>query len=351
MLLAACGSTITPTAAPTAPPLATPVVTPPPPSATPIPTAAPPTCSPSGSPQGAILGIRAIDERAEIELGPIGDVPTFEPPSPDATPAVDPDVTPAATVLGGTDLDLRLGIESFDGDSATITSLVAQFQPSEGAAADVEVTVVGDEASLRLPDADAVGTLRAEARWSTLCGDREGGGTIVLRVLDSSVAAGCPTTQDGLLQSVIALQDEQVAYDTLEVPIRITGWSGRWMLGNAVDDFPQFSGWDQVSSVAVQTGTSIVLRESIDDVSLISVRAAFYRREDVEAYLDPDSTIELNTVDIQRRSAGAKGRIGIPVTLDPGRYVMEVQGEAQAPCLNVQTYQVISVDVSRLVIL
>ena len=123
------------------------------------------------------------------------------------------------------------------------------------------------------------------------------------------------------------------------------------MLGNAVDDFPQFSGWDQVSSVAVQTGTSIVLRESIDDVSLISVRASFYRREDVEAYLDPNSTIELNTVDIQRRSAGAKGRIGIPVTLDPGRYVMEVQGEAQTSCLNLQTYQVISIDVSRLVIL
>jgi hypothetical protein len=346
LLLAACSGS-RPTRAPTTPPALTPIpVITLAPTATPLVTAPPATCPAGDSTSTATLDIRTTDGIHSIELDE-GDLPSIAPVPTDGEPP-DPDAAPGPTVLGGTDIVASLTVEAIiDGDVATITALTLDFVPAGASEAEaVEVTIEGDRATLRLPDATATGTLRASAEWTTSCGTGAGAGSMGLAVVESAIAAGCPTTEEGFADQLNELAGKVVTFDTLSVPLGVSGWSARWQPDAAgVDDFPQFSGCDSATSVTVAQGASIVLREAIDDLSLLSLRAAFFERADVEAYLDPDSTSELNSVNIQRRSAGEKGRIGIPVNLDPGSYVMEVQGTSQTSCFDLQTYAVISVEV------
>lgn len=347
LLLAACGST-TPTRPITTATATLPVITLAP-TATPAATEVPATCRPQDANTTATLDIRTTAGLQALELGPIDELATL-PPAPTAgapRPTADPDLFVEATLLGATDIDVGISIDStFEGDLGMITALTAEFVPIGAAVAvQVEVEIDRGAVTIRLPDMDATGSLRATASWTTSCGTGEGAGAITVTLLDSSVAAGCPTTSDGLLAQVMALQATKVAYDTLQVPIGAYGWSGRWVPGEAVDDFPQFSGWDRDAALVVAPRASIVLRESTEDLSLLSVRAGIYLRAEVEAYIEPGSSTELNVFDVQRRSAGPLGRIGIPAPLEPGRYVFEVQGDAQTACLNLDTYQVISVEV------
>ena len=350
-VVAAC-SGLTPTRAPTVAPVLTPipVITLGPSPSTLI-TAPPATCRPGFA--SATLEVPTLDlGTVSIDLAPVDPLPdgSGEPLATTAPlPTIDVDVPLDGTVLGGSQLRARLVVDTEQlGDEAAITSIAVEFQPEGRPVWIAAQTVIdGSVATVTVPDVDAKGFLRATVAWTTKCDAGHGAGELALAVLHSSIAAGCPTTGEALGQLALDLDGSRVSYDAVDVPVGITGWSARWTPGEAGGDFAQFSGWDRTRSVAATTGTSIVLRESIDDLSLVSVRAAFYERDDVEDYLDPSSTIELNSVDIQRRSAGEKGRIGIPINVEPGRYVMEVQGEAQSPCLNLQTYQVISVDVSE----
>ena len=346
LLLAACGSA-TPTrpittAAPTLPVITLA------PTATPAATEAPATCRPNDASPTGTLRIRALDGDGSMELGPIDALPTLA-PAPTASepaPTLDPDLIVDATLLGGTDLEVSVDVESaFDGDSVTITSLSGEFVPIGGPARPLEATIGDGDAAIRLPDVDATGSLRVTAAWATACGTGDGAGQLTIAVVDSSIAAGCPTTDEGFFDLLTDLAPATVTYDTITVPLGVTGWSGRWFEANGVDDFPQFSGWDPDAGIVVAPGASIVLRESVDGLALVSVRAGIYLRDEVEAYIEPGSSTELNVYDVQRRSAGPLGRIGIPAPLEPGRYVFEVQGEAQTSCLDLDTYEVISVEV------
>jgi hypothetical protein len=136
-----------------------------------------------------------------------------------------------------------------------------------------------------------------------------------------------------------------VTFDEFAVPVGVVGYDPRWIPGEVSSDFGQFSGWQRDAGITVAPGASIIIRDDIEDLELLSVRAAFFERVDVEAYLEPESTSEVNTVNVQRRSAGAKGRIGIPVDLEPGLYVMEVVAAMQTPCVEIEAYEVVSVEV------
>jgi hypothetical protein len=244
-------------------------------------------------------------------------------------------------------LRARLVVDTeLPGDEPAITSIAVEFRP-DGAPVWIQAATAidGSIVTVTVPDVDAKGFLRATVAWTTNCDAGQGSGQLAIVILHSSVAAGCPTTGEGLQQALAPISNDFVTFDALTVPIDVIGYSPRWFEGEFTSDFGQFSGWDRDAGITVARDASIVMREDVDELSLISVRAAFFNRADVEAYLDPDSTNEVNTVDVQRRSAGVKGRIGIPVRLDPGRYVMEVASLMQTRCADLQAYSVVSLDV------
>ena len=290
----------------------------------------------------AFLTIWTLESIEEIGLQPAIGLPTVAPAA-----TIDPNEVPViASVLGGTPVETVLSAEAGAGPPPSVSSVTADFVPfGSGTALEVEATVNGASVLLRLPDADARGTLRIAIAWTTVCGSAEAAGEMALRVFDSSVAAGCPTSEDGLIGSMTSLADESFQYGTVDVPFAIVGWSGRWILANGETDAPQFEPWDRDAVIPSAPGESIVVRHAVDHLQLLSVRTGIFQRAVVEGYLEPDSTTELTIFGSDRTNAGSRGRVSVPAPIEAGRYVFESLGTWQTPCLNLVTYSVVSVDV------
>jgi hypothetical protein len=346
VLMLGCGSpgaTAAPsTAAPETPSLApTPIVTAPPA------VTAPPTLAPTPRPT-VNCAAGGVNEAGMNLLTPVGfetvDLQTGALESPIA---VEPaDVPIVSTVVGGIELqaDLHVG----DGLEATtvISAITADFVPFGVASAlPVTATFSGSTASLRLPDKRVDGQLRVAISWTTECGTGQSSGTIGLTVVPSSVTAGCPSSPDQLADALAPVENAQVTIGTLVAPLTVVGWSGRWILGNGATDVPQFAEWDDARAVVAAPETSIVIRESVDDLAMVSIQVSIYRRGDVLAYLDGGSTGELETLTFLRRTPGPLGRTSIPAPLDRGRYVVEMTGSWLTSCLSVESYSVVSVEV------
>lgn len=342
LLVAACDSA-TPTLAP-------PTIAPATPSATaqPTPTLAPPpslnptpqptvNCSTAGVEAGLDLLTPVGLETIDLQEGPL------------ESPAVvdSSDVPIVSTVVGGIELTADLAVG--DGLEATtvISAVIADFVPfGASSTLPVAATYSGSTVSLRLPDKRVDGQLRVTISWTTTCGAGDGSGTIGLTVVPSSVTVGCPSTADDLADALSVLgKTPHLTIDTLNEPLTVVGWSGRWILGNGAIDVPQFAGWDDGQTVAVVTAPEapMVVRESIEDLAMVLIQASIYRRADVLAYLSSGSTDELETFSFVRRTPNSKARARIPAPLDPGRYVMEVTGSWLTSCLSVETYTVVSV--------
>ena len=345
MLVGACGVTA-PVATPAATAVATLTPTPSPaptptplPSPTVLPTAQPlPTCPADPGSFSAGMDLQAIAGPGSIDLQP-GPLP---PPM-----SVDASVVPiVATVLGGRGLVAVLHIDSSVDDTIAITTVAADFLPYGSASTlPVGTTIDGPAETFTLPDRSMNGQLRLAISWTTRCGSGQGAGTIGLTVVLSSVAAGCPTTGDGLLASMLTLNKQHMTVGTLIIPIGIVGWSGRWIPATAGDDIVRFSGWNRDVAVTAGAGTSILVGETISDLRILSIRAATFQRADVLAYLSPDSTGEVPSLSITTRPAGPKGHVAIPVPAVPGSYLIEMQGSMLTSCLSLQTYAAVSVTV------
>ena len=328
----ACGRSLA-----SSPPAVTPSPVPPP---TVEPTIAPtPTPVPCPADPAAVMGwfdLQSLGDVAILELAP-GELG----PSASVEPHV---VAVQATLLGGT-ASVRLGLDDLPaGEAPTLTRVVADFVPLESTTPEPVGTLVdGDTVTLTLPDRDVRGVLRVEAAWTSSCGAGGGGGSIGVELLDSSVAEGCPTTSDGLLEQVVGFQDTTFSVGTLDVPIVIVGWSGRWTAASAIDDFPQFSGWD----TAIRTdaaGETLPARDVLGDgIDYTRLRFAFFQRADVVAFLE-GSLDEVPVVEVVNRNPTASGRMNIPMEFPPGAYVVEIQGTWQTPCLNLDSYTVVSLD-------
>ena len=336
--LAACGSG-RPTLRATDRP-ATPAVTDIAATASVLPT---PNCgSGDGRASDAILTISTLGSIEEIDLDAADGLPTVVPAA-----SLDPNEVPVVgSVLGGTPIETILFAS--DGSSArpSITSVTADFIPfGSGAALPVDADIEGAQALLRLPDADARGTLRIAVAWTSACGAAEAAGEITLQVLDSSVAEGCPTSEGELVDAVTALHDETFLYGTLAVPLEIVSWGGRWIPASGETDVPQFEPWVRDGIVESAPGAAVVVRHAVEDLQLLSVRTWIYERAVVEAYLEPDSSTELSTYGSDRTNAGSRGRVNVPAPLELGSYVFESQATWQTPCLNLVTYSVVSVAV------
>jgi hypothetical protein len=341
LLVAAC-SGLTPTVGPPAQsvgPSATTAATESPlPSAVPTPTAFVATCPTGTDTVPAALSLHTPTGFESIELG--------EDPLPSAD-AIDPaDVPIVSTVLGNTGLPLELvGLDGPD-RGLSITGMTADFLPFGTATTlPVKVTLDGPTGTVVLPDRDVSGQLRLSATWTSDCGEGAGTGSLALEVVKSSVAAGCPTTSDGLQDAVVAFAGTRITVGTLSITLVVTGWSGRWTEGVGATDGPEFGTWDQNRTTVVGPGESVQIRESVADLGLVSVFAQLFRRADVLDYLDADSTGELDTVMGLRRNANLNGRANIPMPLETGRYVLRLQGTWLTSCLSVETLTSVSVDV------
>lgn len=342
MVLGACDSSAPPPIASSsasapatlAPPTLTPTLTPTQ-AVTPEP---PETCPPDPRSIEASLVIQTpmSVESVDLQAGPL--------PSP---ASVDAQVVPiVATVLGGVDVTVVVGLDGGPDDAAVIAAMTADFLPFGTATTlPVSVKIDGSTAALRLPDRDLQGQLRVSASWSTSCASGDGTGAIGMRVVNSSVAATCPSTATGLDAAVAKFVNETVTVGTVDVPLIITAWTGRWITGAGASDSPEFSGWDPDNAATAAPGASVVLSETLADLQLVSIRASTFRQADVLAYLEPDSTEELGTYAVVRRTANAKGRAGIPMPLEQGSYVIEIEGVWLTPCVNLETYTAVSVEV------
>lgn len=340
LIVGACDSSgLRPSAssAASAPPMLTPATLTP--TSTPAVTRQPPeTCPPDPGTIQASLEIQTPTgfETVDIQADPL--------PSP---ASVDPlEIPIVATLLGGVDVTVVIRMSGGPDDTAEIPALTADFLPFGTATTlPVSVEVDGTTASLRLPDRDLKGQLRVSVSWSTSCTSGDGTGAVGMSVVDSSVAAGCPSTATGLEANLAGFASMHATVGTVDVPLIITGWTGRWIADAGASDIPEFAGWDRDSAATAAPGASVVLSEAIADLALVSIRASTYLRADVVAYLEPDSTDDLGTLAVVRRPANAKGRAGIPVPLEPGSYVIEIEGVWLTPCLSLETYTAVSVDV------
>jgi hypothetical protein len=260
---------------------------------------------------------------------------------------VDASVVPiVSTILGGPGLAATLSVDPSLDASIAITSISADFLPYGSASVlPVKARFDGATIALDLPDRTISGQLRADVGWTSRCGPGRGAGTVGLALVASSIAAGCPTTGAGLLARVKTLAKQRITVGTLSVPIGIVSWSGRWIAAAADDVIPQFAGWDRNAVITVDPEALISVREAIDDLGLLSVRAATFHRADVDAFLSPDSTGDLPAVSVTTRPVNPKGRVNIPAPADSGRYVIEIQATWQTSCLNLETYEVVSVTV------
>ncbi len=226
-----------------------------------------------------------------------------------------------------------------------LDEIVADFVPFEATESEpVIATIDGASVTLQLPDRDVSGVLRVAASWTTACGRGSGGGKLGLKVLDPALAAGCPTTSDGLLEQVMELQATTLRLGTLHIPIGIIAWSGRWIDASAIDEVPQFAGWDTSISTTVPAGENLPVKDTLGDgIDYVTLRFAFYRRADVEAYL-AGTLDEISTIDVVRKNPSATGGVSVPLEFEPGPYVVEIQGTWQTPCLNVDSSTAVSVD-------
>ena len=312
----------------------------PPPS--PAPTLAPtptPTIDPCADPSAleASLRIRGIEGLLGLQLAP-GD------PGPAAT--INPFILEFTdTVLGGpADVDLHIEIAGEALEGVELDGIVADFVPFEATVSEpVSATIDGATATLQLPDRDVSGVLRVSASWTTECGPGSGGGKVGLKLLDPSLAAGCPPTSDGLLEQVTALQATTLRVGTLQVPIGIVAWSGRWTDASAIDEVPQFAGWDTSIVASVAAGENLPVKDTLGDgIDYLTLRFAFYERADVVAYLD-GSIDEISSVDVVRKNPSATGGVSVPLEFAPGAYVVEIQGTWQTTCLHLDSYTAVSI--------
>ena len=141
------------------------------------------------------------------------------------------------------------------------------------------------------------------------------------------------------------VQAAQITVGTRQLPINIVGWTGRWMAASSIDDFAAFDGWDRSVSIAVAPEANVTVREAVDDLGILSVRASIFRRAEVIAYLEPDSSGNLQSVKVTTRPVYVNGRVNIPAPLEPGSYVFELESAWQTACLTLDTYHVVTVEV------
>ena len=287
----------------------------------------------------ASLELHGTENLLALELEP-GD------PGPAAT--ISPTVIEATeTALGGeTAVELRLDLDGAEAAGAALLDLSADFVPFEATAAEpVGATVDGTTARLQLPGRNVSGVLRVAATWRSECGEASGGGKLGLQLLDPSVAAGCPSTSEGLQRRVEDLQATTLRVGGpagVHIPIGIVGWSGRWTDAAAIDEVPQFAGWDTAIGVTVPAGATMNVKEVLDGTDYTLLRFAFYERADVEAWLE-GSLGEISSVDVVRKNPSATGGVEVPLDFAPGQYVVEIQGTWQTPCLELDSYAVLSV--------
>ena len=322
-----------------------PAVTPRP---TDAPTIAPPTAEPTVVPtidqcadpdsREASLVIHGIEGLVALEL-------TAGDPGPAAT--INPFLSePTDTVLGGP-AAVELQVELAGGEAAGVQleQVVADFVPFEATASEpVTVTIDGATAVLELPSRDVSGIVRVAASWTTPCGPGSGGGKLGLKVLDPALAAGCPSTSDGLLEQVTDLQATTLRVGTLRIPIGIVAWSGRWIDASAIDEVPQFAGWDTSIAATVPAGENLPVKDTLGDgIDYETLRFGFYRRADVEAYL-AGTLDEISSVDVVRKNPSATGGVSVPLEFAPGSYVVEIQGTWQTHCLKVDSVTSVSVN-------
>jgi hypothetical protein len=282
----------------------------------------------------------AFQAGPETDLIPLDTEPL---PTPEAVDAAS--VAIVTTVLGGVEHVASVTLDDGPSDGITITDATADFLPFETASTvPVKATIDGATVAFVLPDSTLAGQLRISVSWSGKCGEGTGAGSIGLAVARSTVAAGCPAA-DGLIGEVAKFDGLHASAGTLRIPLIVTGWSGRWVPGAGASDVPQFAGWDQAHAVTAAPGALVVVSETVDDLALQGIQVSIYLRADVLAFLEPDSTGELDTLAFIHRNAGPKGRTSIPAPLEPGRYVLEVVGTWLTPCLSLETYSPFSLEV------
>jgi len=261
---------------------------------------------------------------------------------------IDPgDIVIEGTALGGTELRGTITIDELaDDPSIAITAMTARFVPLDASSSSaVGVTPDGADAVITLPNRDADGRLMLEVDWSSSCGSGSAGGEIALTVVNSKVAAGCPTTDDAVFAALQDLGKLRITIGGLSEPLDIISWQTRWMPGNGVDDFGTlFPNWDRGAVITVAPGANVAVREKVDGLDLVSVRAPIYARADVDTYFETDAFPD--PVTVVRRNVNPKGNVNIPAPLDPGSYVFDVQATWRTSCFELQTTRSVSVKVS-----
>ncbi|HJP89146.1 MAG TPA: hypothetical protein VJ850_08945 [Candidatus Limnocylindrales bacterium] len=268
-------------------------------------------------------------------------------PSESVTPVDPAEVVIEGTVLGGTETRGDLVLGDLDDDSATvITALTARFLPLDGsAAAPVAVALDGRSLSLTLPDKDSVGRLLLQIDWNTRCGSGSGGGGTAVLVQNSKVAAGCPTTDDAMMSALKKIGAYRITIGGLDEPLDVDAWSARWSIGNGVDDYGTFfPNWAKTDLVTVGPGVFVPVREKVDELHLVSVRASIYDRADVDASIDSNGDVD--PVTVVRRDVNPNGNVNIPAPLDPGNYVFVVEANWLTNCFEIHTTRTIAVKVS-----
>jgi hypothetical protein len=98
--------------------------------------------------------------------------------------------------------------------------------------------------------------------------------------------------------------------------------------------------------ISVAPGANVAVRENVDDLHIVNVRASIYRRADVDAYFGPNSTQDVDPVTIVRRDVNLKGNVNIPAPLEPGTYVFDIDATWLTSCFQLQTTRSVSVKVS-----
>lgn len=277
-----------------------------------------------------------------------------DPPAPsssaDAGESLEPESpTDIGALVGGIEIRGRLEVETpLAGEPPPIIlGAVGKLQlEGEPSPRPIVVRSDGNAMSFELPDLDGAGWLFISATWITGCRQYSGTAQARVRVLDSSVTAGCPPDGAGIQASVFALQSQEIQIGSLDVPIGIGTWQARWLRAAAADSVPKFAPWDrQMAALVVESGTSITLGESNEDLAVQSVNAAFYRLADVLAYFDPSESSDISPMQGGSREPRADGTVVIDAPTQRGDYVLELLGTWLTPCVQLGTYAVIAVEV------
>jgi hypothetical protein len=348
LVAAGCTSSVppAPTAATATPAPAGPTANAP---ATPTPTTAPPTpfaCPTLPSAVDASLDLGVATGVVVIPLEPGVEVPG---PAASIEPIDPADIAIEGTALGATELHGTLAIaELADDPSIVITSLTARFVPLDASATSaVGVAIDGATTTITLPNRNADGRLLLAVAWSSSCGSGSGGGGVALTVVNSKVAAGCPTTDDEVAAALADLRKLRITIGGVSEPLDIYSWQTRWMPGNGIDDFGTlFPNWNRDTVITVAPGANVAVREKVDTLELVSVRAAIYRRADVDAYFELGSTQEVDPVTVVRRSVNPNGNVNVPAPLDRGSYVFAIDATWLTSCFELHTFRTVSVKVS-----